>query len=82
MMPPAWLTITAWIALGVALATAGAILYDLYARGYRQAMPIMEVVWPVTALYFGPLAWLAYRRWGRLNSPRHQRETRRAAGLR
>jgi hypothetical protein len=36
-------------------------------------MPIMEAVWPSTALYFGPLAWLAYRRWGRPNSPRFQR---------
>jgi hypothetical protein len=28
-------------------------------------MWIMEAVWPVTALYFGPLAWLGYVRWGR-----------------
>lgn len=74
-MPPAWLTIVAWLALAVTFATAGAIVYDLYGRDHRQAMPIMEAVWPVTALYFGPLAWWAYRRWGRLNSPRYQRET-------
>jgi hypothetical protein len=74
-MPAAWLTITAWIALAVAFANAATILYDLYARGYRQAMAIMEAVWPVTALYFGPLAWWAYRRWGRVNSPRYQHET-------
>ena len=74
-MPPAWMTIAAWIALAVAFATAGAILHDLYACGYRQTTAIMEAVWPVTALYFGPLAWWAYRRWGRLNSPRYQQET-------
>ena len=73
-MPPAWLTSVAWIALALAFATAGAIVYDLFARGHRQAMPIMEAVWPVTALYFGPLAWWAYRRWGRLNSPKYQQE--------
>jgi hypothetical protein len=38
-------------------------------------MPIMEPVWVTTALYLGPLAWLAYRRWGRVNSPKYQRET-------
>ncbi|MFC0505296.1 DUF4396 domain-containing protein [Micromonospora costi] len=30
----------------------------------------MEVVWPTTALYFGPVAVLAYRQWGRPQSPR------------
>jgi hypothetical protein len=28
-------------------------------------MPVMEAVWPVTALYAGPLANLGYRRYGR-----------------
>ncbi len=74
-MPPGWLTAVAWVALAVAFATAGIILYDIYGRGYRQKMAVMEAVWPVTALYFGPLAWWGYRRWGRLSSPRHQRET-------
>jgi hypothetical protein len=35
----------------------------------------MDVVWPLTALSSGPLGWLAYRRWGRLNSPRYRHET-------
>jgi hypothetical protein len=48
------------------------VAFDVFARGHRQKMWIMEAVWPVTALYFGPLAWWAYRRWGRLNSPRYQ----------
>jgi hypothetical protein len=70
-VPPTWLTIVAWISLALAFATAGAILFDIYARRRRQRMAIMEAVWPVTALYFGPLAWLAYRRWGRPDSPPH-----------
>ncbi len=32
----------------------------------------MKAVWPVTALYFAPLA---YRRWGLSNGPRYQQET-------
>ncbi len=75
-MPPMWLTILAWISLAFAFATAAVIVFDIYGRGYRQKMTVMEAVWPVTALYFGPLAWWGYQRWGRLSSPRHQRETR------
>lgn len=67
-MPPQWLTAVAWVSLGVAFLSAAAILWDLYVRGHRQQMRVMEAVWPVTALYFGPLAWFAYRRWGRPNS--------------
>lgn len=74
-MPPTWLTDVAWVSLAVAFLTAGLILYDIYGRGYRQQMTVMEAVWPITALYFGPLAWWGYRRWGRLNSPRYQRQS-------
>lgn len=64
-MPPPWLTVLAWVSLAAALVTATAIVADVRVGGHRQPMRIMEVVWPVTALYFGPLAWLGYRRWGR-----------------
>lgn len=74
-MPPTWLTIIAWISLVLAFATAAAIIFDVYGRGHRQSMTVMEAVWPVTALYFGPLAWLGYRRWGRPNSPRYRAAT-------
>ena len=30
----------------------------------------MELIWPVTALYFGPAAIVAYRKWGRPESQR------------
>lgn len=66
-MPPTWLTVLAWISLAAAFLTAAAILWDIFGRGRRQRMWIMEAVWPVTALYFGPLAWLGYARWGRQN---------------
>jgi hypothetical protein len=37
-------------------------------RGRRQPMAIMNVVWPVTALYWGPVALWFYRRRGRSTS--------------
>jgi Domain of unknown function (DUF4396) len=68
-MPPQWLTVVAWIALAVAVAVAAAIAFDIFGRGRRQPMRIMEPVWPITALYLGPLAWPAYRRWARPDAP-------------
>jgi hypothetical protein len=72
-MPPPWLTALSWAALAVAFASAAWIAYDIYGRGYRQQhMKIMEAVWPVTALYFGPAAAVAYRAWGRPSTYRWQ----------
>jgi Domain of unknown function (DUF4396) len=78
-MPPTWITVIAWVALAAAVVTAGAILYDMYGRGHRQQMRVMEAVWPVTALYLGPLAWWAYRRWGGLDRAKGEHEPRAAA---
>jgi Domain of unknown function (DUF4396) len=73
-VPPTWLTVLAWISLASAFVCAGLIAVDIFARGYRQHVWIMDVVWPLTALYSGPLGWLAYRRWGRVSSPRYRRQ--------
>lgn len=73
-MPPAWLTALAWAALAIAFASTAAIAFDIYGRGYRQDMRIMEAVWPVTGLYFGPAAVAAYLAWGRPKSMRWQDE--------
>ncbi|WP_412753781.1 DUF4396 domain-containing protein [Krasilnikovia sp. M28-CT-15] len=48
------------------------ILADIYLAGYRQKMPIMEAVWPVNALYLGPLAVWLYVRYGRPMSKQWQ----------
>ncbi len=64
-MPPTWLTILAWITLAAGFLSAAVILYDIYGRRLRQPMRVMEAVWPITALYLGPLGWLAYARLGR-----------------
>ncbi len=64
-MPARWLTVLSWVALAIAFGCAAAVVADIYGRGHRQRMGVMEAVWPVTALYFGPAALWAYRRYGR-----------------
>lgn len=71
-MVPTWLTVNSWIAIAVALLSAVWIPYDMYVRGYRQHMWMMETVWPLTALYLGPVAVWTYYRWGRPNSGKWQ----------
>ena len=73
-MIPVWLTVVSWVFVGLALLCAVAILYDIYGRGYRQRASVMEAVWPITALYFGPLGLLLYYRWGRPRSDKWQKE--------
>lgn len=73
-MAPPWLTILAWCALGLGFASAAWILSDTYARGHRQPMGVMEAVWPITALYFGPAAVWGYHRFGRPMTSRAQHE--------
>ncbi len=65
---PAWLTTLSWIFIATAVVTAGAILYDIYRRGHRQPQRVMEAVWPLSALYLGPLALPIYNRFGRARS--------------
>ena len=72
--PPGWLQVLAWVSLLVAVVCAIAILVDILGRGRRQQMGVMEWVWPITALYAGPLALLGYRRFGRPASPRWREE--------
>ena len=64
-MAPAWLTVLAWIYLSTCLCCALAIAYDIFVNGRRQAMGVMNAVFPITALYLGPLALAFYFRWGR-----------------
>lgn len=45
----AWIVV-GWVALAVAFACAGAILWDIFVRGDRSEMAIMNWVWPITAL--------------------------------
>ncbi len=54
-MVPTWLTVTAYMALGLGFVSVLVILSDILV-GYRKKMAVMNVVWPVTGLYFRPLA--------------------------
>jgi uncharacterized protein DUF4396 len=69
-----WLEVLSWCALGVAFVSAGAILFDIVGRGYRQHVAIMDWVWPITALYWGPVAVRSYFARGRRMSHRWARE--------
>src|SRR5580700_1272335 len=62
-MVPAWLTVLSWLSIGVALLCSAAILVDVLR--HPQPMAIMNWVWPITALYGGPLAVWMYARLGR-----------------
>lgn len=70
-----WLEILAIASLCLAGACAVTIVLDLLA-GHSQHMWIMNIVWPVTALYFGPLTLYAYFRWGRLSTHRAVRQAK------
>ena len=62
-MPSEPLVIVSWVSIGLAVLSAIVIAIDVVRR--PQHMAIMNVVWPVTALYAGPLALLAYFAFGR-----------------
>jgi hypothetical protein len=51
---PAWLTALAVAYLAIAFACAALLAYEVIRR--PQPMAVMNVVWPITGLYLGPLA--------------------------
>ena len=68
--PVAWIEAIGWLSLALGFASALAITADIAVAGYRQKMPIMKVVYPVTALHWGPVAAWFYFRHGRRQSRR------------
>lgn len=64
---PTWLIIVAAVSLIVAGICCLVIILDIWV-GHRQHMWIMNLVWPITALYAGPVALLAYFTVGRLST--------------
>jgi len=71
---PAWLTPVSWFFVAIAALSAAFIAYDIVVRGHRQRNAAMNLVWPATGLYLGPLAIWAYGRYGRPRSERWQAE--------
>jgi hypothetical protein len=61
-----WLHMVAVVSLVAAAACATLIAFDL--TKHPQHMWIMNIVWPLTALYSGVIALWAYHRIGRLSS--------------
>ena len=60
MAAPQWLHIIAWI--WIALCLGSSLLILVRTLRTPQKMWIMDVVWPITALYFGPFAVSLYRK--------------------
>lgn len=75
VMVPLWLQVLAIISLVVAFLNAFVIVFDIV-TGHRQKMAIMNIVWPMTALYFGPLAIRAYWKMGRQQANREQEDNK------
>ncbi|MGE3275129.1 MAG: DUF4396 domain-containing protein [Vicinamibacterales bacterium] len=67
MSPPQWLTLLAWVSVVLAVVSAIVVALDIMI-GHRQQMWIMDVVWPLTALWSGPIGLIAYYRVGRLST--------------
>jgi hypothetical protein len=76
---PSWFELLAWVALGLGFASALVIVADIVVLGNRQHMAIMNLAFPLTALYMGPIALWAYFARGRGMS--RKRMHRRAAGM-
>ncbi len=65
-MVPAWLNALAVVSLIVAALCAALVVIDLVR--FPQSMAIMNWVWPITALYGGPVALWIYVRLGRISA--------------
>jgi hypothetical protein len=72
-MAPALLTIVSWVFLGGAFASSAWLIFEQVR--HPQRMWIMNLVWPITALYLGPLAIWAYYAMG-IQSARNARPQR------
>jgi hypothetical protein len=62
---PNWLTPVSWIFVALGVISAIVVLYEIFGRRHRQRNAAMNVVWPVAALFLGPVAIWAFNRWGK-----------------
>ncbi|HWX48987.1 MAG TPA: DUF4396 domain-containing protein [Roseomonas sp.] len=70
-MPPAWLETLAFYYCLLSIFSALSVVFDILILGHRQKMWIMEVVWPLTILYWGPLGLPFY--WAIGRKPKSQK---------
>ena len=80
-MAPAWFELVAWAALALAFASAVVIVVDIVVLGNWQHMAIMDLAFPLTALYLGPIALWAYFARGRRMSRKRMHMHMHAAGM-
>src|ERR1700687_961848 len=66
VMAPVWLTAVAWLYPPVFFCCAAIIAYDIAFNRRRQPMGVMNFVFPISALYFGPFVLALYWRWGQV----------------
>lgn len=59
---PTWLTTLSWLWIVAAIISAAVVAFDVYGRGNRPQRPMLAAVWPLSALYLGPLAIVLQRR--------------------
>lgn len=72
---PYWLHVVAVISLAAAAGSAVVILIDIFS-GHAQHMRIMNFVWPLTALWSGPVGLFSYFTIGRLSTEQRVRAAR------
>ena len=63
-MFPAWLHVLSILSILAGLGSAAVLVFDV--RRHPQGMWIMDLVWPLTALFGGPMTLALYARYGRL----------------
>ncbi|MFD2638882.1 DUF4396 domain-containing protein [Piscibacillus salipiscarius] len=68
----------AWISIIIGIISAIWILIDIIR--HPQMMAIMNIVWPVNGLFFGPFAIWFYYKWGVLKSKNRDLEDHRGQG--
>jgi hypothetical protein len=79
-MAPEWAEAVGWAFVSLGLACAAVILVDEFVVGHRQHMWVMNLVHPITALYWGPVWLWVYFTNGRASSMKAmQHEARRRA---
>lgn len=77
-MPPTWLQDFAAAYVPLSVAAALLVAADIFLLGRRQHMGVMEAVWPLTMLYWGPAGLLFYGWFGRgpADAPSHVHQGR------
>ena len=69
---PGWLDLLAWTSLS--LSSACSLIILVHELRHRQKMMVMNIVWPITALYLGPVALWSYFKSGSKMTQHHMQQ--------